>query len=140
SNAAAQHAWQPTNDAILARARAFDDSFGVYTHCAFGKPAGVKRVRLWEVAELESVLPDASHVTAARGKLPTETARPGELAFLKAERLLCMRTLDGWLVLQSVQLQHKMRVRGVDFANGFHIGVRSGHHFCNEETQQPTQP
>jgi methionyl-tRNA formyltransferase len=111
-----------TVDRVCRMARAFDDSFGVFTFFAFGKPAGtLKRVRLLDVA---SVPPGDAQ---AQG-LP-EAAPPGALHYSKPRRQLSLRCSDGWVAVKQLHVAFKKPATGVDFANGFHVTESSGHAF-----------
>ena len=109
-----------TAECLMRRFRAFDNSFGVYSHITFGKPEGVpKRVRLLELSPLSE--------PAAPAYKSGSTA--GSLVYDKKAGLLALRASDGWLAVGRLHVEARSPLSVKEFANGYKIGTDSGHRF-----------
>lgn len=124
-------------EGLRRRHRAFDDSFGIYSHFTFGKPVGQpKRIRLLDVTTTPA---DTAALGALASELGATPPPPGTLVYDKPSSSLLLRASDGWLRVGRVHIEHKTPVTGKEFANGYKIGpVPTGHCLQSVPTTAPS--
>ena len=122
--------WQPcsnvtsmSSESIMRKWRAFDNSIGVHAYFVSRSGQPARRVKMLKIRNPASEsLPSSL--------LSTPSVQSGGLVFDSVSRALFLRTDDGWIELEQLQVETKPRpVSGADFARGSYISPTSGHKF-----------